>query len=351
MVNGSALARARSGDSAAFAELTEPYRRELLVHCYRMLGSIQDAEDALQETLMAAWRGLDRFEERSGLRTWLYRIATNRCLNALRADSRRADTRHPDVPLPEPTRLADPIWLEPLPDTLLDGLPDTAPGPEVTIQQRDSVRLAFMVAVHTLPPRQRAVLVLRDVLGFRGAEVASMLDTTEDAVDSALRRARATLATRPPDTAPAPGSAAERAVVDQFTVAFENCDVPRIVALLTDDVWLTMPPLPFEYQGHEQVARFLTTISFRNGTRNYRLVPTRANAQPAFCTYVRDDHSAIWHAHGLVVLTLTGTEISAITRFVDTGVLPHFGLPRTLGPSRLAVKSAVQNRRDRQAGP
>jgi RNA polymerase sigma-70 factor (ECF subfamily) len=330
MMDRSALARARSGDGAAFAELAAPFRRELLVHCYRMLGSLQDAEDVLQETLMAAWRALDRFEERSGLRTWLYRIATNRCLNALRADSRRPDTRLPEVPLPEPTRLADPVWLEPLPDALLEGLPDTAPGPEAAIQQRDSVRLAFMVAVHTLPPRQRAILVLRVVLGFRGAEVASMLDTTEDAVDSALRRARGTLAARPADTAPLPGSAAEQGVVDQFTIAFENGDVPRIVALLTDDVWLTMPPMPFEYQGREQAARFLTAISFRNGSRSYRLVPTRANGQPAFGSYVRDPHSPIWHAHGVVVLTLADAEISAITRFVDTGVLPHFGLPRTL---------------------
>jgi hypothetical protein len=187
-----------------------------------------------------------------------------------------------------------------------------------------------MVAVHSLPPRQRAVLVLRDVLGFRGAEVAHMLETTEDAVDSALRRARATLAAQPPDTAPAPASAAERAVVEEFTAAFENGDVPRILALLTDDVWLTMPPLPFEYQGREQAAHFLATISFRGGTRDYRLIPTRANTQPAFGAYLRDAHSPIWHSHGLLVLTLTGTEISAITRFIDTNTLAHFALPRTL---------------------
>jgi RNA polymerase sigma-70 factor, ECF subfamily len=330
-VNGSALARARSGDGTAFAELTEPYRRELLVHCYRMLGSVHDAEDLLQETLMAAWRGLDRFEERSGLRTWLYRIATNRSLNALRArDRRRPGAHSPRTAFPTPTRLADPLWLEPLPDALLDGLPETAPGPEATIEQRESVRLAFMVAVHSLPPRQRAVLVLRDVLGFRGAEVARMLETTEDAVDSALRRARTTLAAQQPDTAPAPASAAERAVVDEFTTAFENGDVPRILALLTDDVWLTMPPLPFEYQGREQAARFLATISFRDGTRDYRLVRTRANTQPAFGAYVRDDHSPIWRAHGLIVLTLAGTEISAITRFADSSTLTPFALPRTL---------------------
>jgi RNA polymerase sigma-70 factor (TIGR02960 family) len=329
MVNQSALARARSGDGAAFAELTQPFRRELLLHCYRMLGSVQDAEDLLQETLVAAWRGLDRFEERSGLRTWLYRIATNRCLNALRARDRRPDMYAPEVPLPEPTRVVDPLWLEPFPDALLSRLPESAPGPEAALEQRESLRLAFMVAVHNLPPRQRAVLVLRDVLGFRTSEVAHMLETTDDAVGSALKRARATLAVQPPDTAPAPGSASERAVVDEFADAFQDGDVPRVVALLTDDAWLTMPPLPLEYQGREQVAHFLMTIPFR-GTRSYRLVATRANSQPAFGAYLRDAHTPIWHAHGLVVLTLSGTEISAVTRFMDTGVLPHFGLPRIL---------------------
>lgn len=330
MVPGSALQRARSGDGPAFAELIEPFRRELLVHCYRMLGSIQDAEDLLQETLMAAWRGLDGFEERSGVRTWLYRIATNRCLNALRARDRRPDVRAPEIRLPEPTRLVDPSWLEPFPDILLDGLPESAPGPEATLEQREGIRLAFMTAVHTLPPRQRAVLVLRDVLGFRGAEVARMLESTEDAVGSTLKRARATIAAQPPDQSPAAGSAAERAVVDEFADAFQDGDVPRIVALLTEDAWLTMPPLPFEYQGRAQASHFLTTIAFRSGTRRYRLIPTRANTQPAFGAYVMDPYTPIWHPHGLIVLTVTDTEIAAVTRFVDTGVLARFGLPRTL---------------------
>jgi len=329
MVNQSALVRARSGDGLAFAELTQPFRRELLLHCYRMLGTIQDAEDLLQETLVAAWRGLDRFEERSGLRTWLYRIATNRCLNALRARDRRPDMYTPEVPLPEPSRVVEPLWLDPFPDTLLSRLPDGAPGPEAALEQRESLRLAFLVALHSLAPRQRAVLLLRDVLGYRTAEVARMLETTEDAVGSALKRARATLATQPPDTAPAPGSPAERAVVDEFADAFQRGDVRRVVGEQGDDAWLTMPPLPLEYQGPERVAHFLVTIPFR-GARSYRLVPTRANTQPAFGAYLRDAHSPIWHAHGLVVLTLSGTEISAVTRFMDTGLLRHFGLPRTL---------------------
>jgi RNA polymerase sigma-70 factor, ECF subfamily len=253
----------------------------------------------------------------------------HRCLNALRARDRRPDMYPPEVPLPEPTRVVDPLWLDPFPDTLLSRLPDGAPGPEAALEQRESLRLAVMVAEHNLPPRQRAVLLLRDVLGYRTAEVARMLETTEDAVGSALKRARATLATQPPDNAPAPGSPAERAVVDEFADALQDGDVPRVVALLTDDAWLTMPPLPLEYQGPERVAEFLVTIPFR-GARSYRLLPIRANTQPAFGAYLRDVHTPIWHAHGLVVLTLTGTEISAVTGFMDTGLLPHFGLPRTL---------------------
>src|SRR5262245_47531879 len=181
-----ALARARAGDEHAFRELVEPYRRELQVHCYRILGSVQDAEDLLQETLLAAWRGLGGFEERSSLRAWLYRIATNRCLNALRTGARRPrEHPAPEVTLPEPTHRGDPSWLEPYPDLLLDDRPDRAPGPEARYETKESVSLAFLVALQHLPPRQRAALVLRDVLGFRAAEVAAMLDATESSVTSA----------------------------------------------------------------------------------------------------------------------------------------------------------------------
>jgi RNA polymerase sigma-70 factor (TIGR02960 family) len=307
------------------------------VHCYRILGSVQDAEDLLQETLLAAWRGLDGFEGRSSLRSWLYRIATNRCLNALRESTRRPRERAAyalEVPLPEPTRRGDPSWLEPYPDALLAELPDGAPGPEARYETKESVSLAFLVALQHLPPRQRAVLVLRDVLGFRAAEVAGMLDTSVDSVTSALKRARATLAARlPGDTgredSALPYSPRERKLVDDFSRAFERADVDAILALLTDDAWLTMPPLPYEYQGLDAISHFLTTIALREG-RRFRMMPTHANGQPAYGCYLVDPRSPIAHAHGLLVLTLSGDRISAMTRFVDNSLLPHFGLPRTL---------------------
>src|SRR3954462_12977047 len=205
-----ALDRARGGDEAAFREGTDRYRRELHVHCYRILGSVQDAEDAMQETLLAAWRGLEGFEQRSSLRAWLYRIATNRCLNVLRDRSRRPQEVSSMVEPPEPTRTAEPIWLEPYPDTLLEGVPDAALAPDARYEKREAVGIAFMAALQLLPPRQRAALVLRDVLGFRAAEVAEMLDSSEASVKSALQRARSTIDERVPaggrDAAPAPSS-------------------------------------------------------------------------------------------------------------------------------------------------
>jgi RNA polymerase sigma-70 factor (ECF subfamily) len=328
-VTGQLLARAQAGDGDAFAELTGPFRRELQVHCYRILGSAADAEDMLQETMMAAWRGLDRFEGRASLRTWLHAIATNKCLNHLRA-SRSLAPYTPEVPLPEPTRSGEPLWLEPYPDAL----PDAAPGPEARYEARESVSLAFVAALQHLPPRQRAALVLRDVLGFRAAETAAILACTVDAANNLLRRARATIAGHLPaggrDRAPLPGSAREHQITARFADAFERGDVQAVVALLTDDAWLTMPPLPFEYQGRETVAHFLHAVSFRYGARRSRLIPTRANGQPAFGRYLRDPHAPVSHAHGLIVLTLAGDRISAITGFIDNSFLPRFGLPRTL---------------------
>lgn len=328
------LARARRGDGEAFAELTEPHRQELRVHCYRILGSVQDAEDVLQETLLAAWRGLDQFEARASLRTWLYRIATNRCLNALRDNDRRPGNRRPERtvtgPLPEPTRRGEPLWLQPYPDVLLDGLPAEAPGPEARYESRESISLAFVTALQRLPPRQRTALVLRDVLGLRVVEVAHILECSQDAVASALKRARSTLADRLPDQAPLPNSARERAIVARFVDAFEQGDVDGIAALLADDARLTMPPLPLEYHGPAAAAQFLAAIAFRGGTRQFRLVPTRANTQPAFGCYELDPQCPIAHAHGLIVLTLGDNDISALTRFLDNSLLPHFGLPRTL---------------------
>jgi RNA polymerase sigma-70 factor, ECF subfamily len=330
------LARARAGDTDAFAGLVAPYRRELHVHCYRILGSTQDAEDALQETLVAAWQGLGAFQAKASLRTWLYRIATNQCLNAVRSASRRprAYTPRPDLELPEATPVNEPLWLEPYPDVLLDELPDRAPGPDARHEMREAISLAFVTALQVLPPRQRAVLILRDVLGYRASEVAEMLESSEESVTSALKRARATLEQRlggpaveaPP--APAPAAAAEPGVIDRLTRAFEANDVDAIVALLTDDVRLTMPPLPFEYRGLAAAARFLVAAT-HDPPRPRRLVHTRANHQPAFGMYVRAPGDPLFRAVGLIVVTLAGDRIAGLTRF-ETTVLPGFGLPRSL---------------------
>jgi RNA polymerase sigma-70 factor, ECF subfamily len=325
--------RAQAGDGQAFQQLVEPYQRELQVHCYRILGSAQDAEDALQETLLAAWRGLSGFEQRSSLRTWLYRIATTRSLNALRSASRRPamEWSNRDVDPPEPTRLGEVPWLEPYPDLLLAELPDQAPGPQARYEAHEAISLAFVAALQVLPPRQRAALILRDVLGYHASEAAEILQASEQSVVSAVKRARATLARELPpgqrEAPPPPHSAAEQRLVARLTRAFEAADVDGIVALLTEDAWLTMPPVPLEYQGRELATRFFT-VAFRR-RRQYRLVATRANGQPAFGVYVRDPHAPVLHANGLLVLTLAGDQISAITRF-DTSVLPRFGLPRSL---------------------
>jgi RNA polymerase sigma-70 factor (TIGR02960 family) len=329
------LLRAAQGDQEAFRELVDPHRRELQVHCYRILGSMQDAEDVLQETLLAAWRGLERFEERASLRAWLYRIATNRCLNALR-DARRRPPPPLDLPFepPEPTRVGEPAWLEPYPDVLLEGIIDASPGPDARYETRETLELAFIAALQHLPPRQRAALVLRDVLGFRTAEVADILDSSVDSVKAALKRARATLEQRLPPTdrnrSPIPNSPRERELVQRFADAFQADDIDGIVALLTEDAWLTMPPSTLEYQGRFLIGSFLReNTNWRRG-RRYRLLPTRANTQPAFATYRTDPQAPIAHATGLVVLTLEGDRIAAITQFMGPSILSRFGLPRTI---------------------
>jgi RNA polymerase sigma-70 factor (TIGR02960 family) len=329
------ISRARAGDSESFRELTAPYRRELQVHCYRMLGSFQDAEDAVQETLLAAWQGLGGFEGRASMRTWLYRIATNRCLNMRRSTSRRGAKEWdvPDVEPPEPTGFGEVVWLEPFPDALLEGRIDVPLGPEARYERTEAISLAFVTALQLLPPRQLAVVILRDVLGFQANEVADMIDSSVDSVNSALKRARATLQRRLPradrEPAPAPDSPSERAIVAKFVNAWESADLDALVALLTDEVFISMPPMPFEYEGREVVARFCASL-FRAG-RRFDLVPTRANGQPAFGAYLRAA-TGIRHGTGLYVLTLSGDRICAMTRF-DSSVLPWFGLPRTL-PSR-----------------
>jgi len=322
---------ARAGDEEAFRLLMEPYERELQVHCYRMLGSAQDAEDAMQEALLAAWQGLGGFEGRSSVRTWLYRIATTRCLNARRSASRRQPAAAPPLldglTLPQPTRHRELTWLEPYPDDLLEGLADAAPGPEARYEAREAISLAFIIAVQQLPPRQRAVLLLRDVLAFPASESARILETTEESVTSALKRARATLRHELPgqeQPPPQPGSAAEQELVERLTRAYESGDVEAIVALFTDDAWLSMPPLPLQYQGRDLIGRFLAEIAFRD-QRAYRLVATRANGQVAFGAYLRGAPPDAY-ANGLLVLTLTGSRISAMTRFA-ADVLHRFCPP------------------------
>jgi RNA polymerase sigma-70 factor (TIGR02960 family) len=332
-VTADLISRARAGDGSAFQELTEPYHRELEVHCYRMLGSFQDAEDALQDTLLAAWQSLGGFQGRASLRTWLYRIATNRCLNARRTASRRPPKEWdvPNVKPPEPTRLGEVVWLEPFPDALLEGAIGGPLGPEARYEQTESISLAFVTALQVLPPRQLAVLVLRDVLGFHAGEVAEILDSSVESVTSALKRARSSLQRRTSavadrQPAPAPGSRAEDAIVAQFVSAWEAADVDALIGLLTDDVFMSMPPMPFEYEGLNVVARFCESL-FDAG-RRFDLVPTRANGQPAFGAYLRAP-DGIRHGTGLYVLGLSGDRICAMTRF-ENSVLPSFGLPRSL---------------------
>ena len=277
------LDRARAGDEDAFRELTDPYRRELQLHVYRIVGSAQDAEDLLQETLLDAWRGLERFEGRASVRAWLYRIATNRSLDALRASRRRPEDLQRMTEPPEPTRRAEPIWLEPYPDILLEGIPDDAPGPQARYESKEAIALAFIAGLQHLPPQQRAVLVLRDVLGYRADEVAEMLDTTAASVNRLLRRARAAFESRLPaagrDRAPLPNSRLERDVAGRFAEAVEAGDIDAVVAVLTDDAWLTMPPWPWEYQGPTAVGEFLRFLEGWRGAP-LRLVQRVRTASP-----------------------------------------------------------------------
>ena len=335
------IARAGAGDHNAFRNLVQGHSHELQVHCYRILGSLQDAEDALQETLVSAWRNLGDFGQRSSLRTWLYKIATNRCLSMLRADSRRPRIAPPlpEATLPEPTGAGDaPPWLEPYPDVLLDHLVDQRPGPEARYETTEAISLAFITALQLLPPRQRAALVLRDVLGYHAAEVAQMLGTTQEAVSSALKRARATVDNHLADSsstgssgtgrpAPQPDTAAEHRLVGRFTDALERADLDALIGLLVTDVRLSMPPAMLEYRGIESAQRFFAAVTFRPG-RAYRVVSTRANGQPAFGLYLADPTAGVYRAYCLLVITTGGDHITAITGFASE-VMTRFGLPRT----------------------
>ena len=327
-MNDSTLARARARDNEAFQELTDPYRRELHAHCYRILGSFQDAEDVLQETLLSAWQSLDRFDGRS-LRAWLYRIATNRCLNYLRDASRRprlgegSESRSPFAN----ARLSDePWWLEPYPDAYIA---DVTLSPEARYDARESIALSFVAGLQRLPAQQRTALVLRDVLGFPVAEIAEILDSTPAAVNSALQRARVGFRfSGDPHRVPLPRSSQQTELVDRFVDAFEQGDIDAVVALLTDDAKLTMPPEPFEFIGRPAIADFYRAQGvWRPGIK---LIVTSANNQPAIAYYLPDPNSNVLRAAGILVLTLSGDQISAIGRFGDRSLITCFGLPRTL---------------------
>ena len=337
------ITRARGGDPFAFRDLVQAHSPVVQAHCYRILGSMQDAEEALQETLMSAWRSLGEFSQRSSLRTWLYKIATSRCLSMLRADGRRPRiaASPPAAMMPEPTGTGDaPPWLEPYPDVLLDGLLDEAAGADVRYESSEAISLAFITALQLLPPRQRAALLLRDVVGYQATEVADMLDTTQESVQGALKRARATVDGHLAESgsiggtgsslrmARQPDTAAEHRLVARLTDALERADLDALIGLLVTDVKLSMPPAMIEYRGIESAHRVLAAVTFRPG-RTYRVVPTRANGQPAFGLYLADPHAGVYRAYCLLVITTAGDFITAFTAF-STTVMPRFGLPRTL---------------------
>lgn len=333
------LERARGGDRAAFDELMAPFRAELLLHCYRMLGSYQDAEDALQETMLAAWLGLAGFEGRSSLRTWLYRVATTRSLNHRRSSGRRERREAisvtgtaPATAVPQPTGSNEVVWLQPFPDAALDEVGDDLPGPEAVYERREAVSLALIRLLQLLPPQQRAVLILRDVLGYRARQVAELLDITEDAANGSLKRARATVAAAggSPDevSTRTDGTTTDDELHRRFTAAFLSGDIERLVALFTDDVWLRMPPLTLEYQGREACAAFFTAIE-SHWDAVAELVPVGCNAQPAWGEYVRDAAGTGLHLSGILVADLRDGAISALTHF-DTGCAATLGLPRTI---------------------
>jgi RNA polymerase sigma-70 factor (ECF subfamily) len=329
---------AQRGDRHAFETLTEPFRKELQVHCYRMLGSIHDAEDLVQETLLRAWRGLAEFEGRASLRSWLYRIATNACLNAL-ASRKSAQRMLPEALAPPsstpPKAAAEDIpWLEPYPDAAFADIAATPLGPEARYEMREAVELAFVAAIQHLPPRQRAVLLLRDVLGSSAAEAAQLLEMSTASINSALQRARATLVTRAasPRARVPHDDAAQRALLDRYVETWEASDLDGLIALLKADAILSMPPYREWFAGREAIRKFFDYAWTTRGYAGFRLVPTGANGQPAFGLYSRSHDSAEFRAHSLQVLTLRDGEIEVLTNFRDAQLFDAFGLPAILPP-------------------
>jgi len=325
--------------SEDFARLTEPFRPELLAHCYRMLGSVHDAEDQVQETMIRAWRAYDEFEGRSSLRTWLYRIATNTCLRALENSGRRplpsglgGPGEHPEAPLAAES--PEVPWLQPIPDTLVSlGTAD----PAEIVTSRQSMRLALIAALQYLPPRQRAVLILRDVLRWRAAEVAELLDTTTAAVNGTLQRARARLELAAPDEDEIhePADPRDRALLDRYARAFQNADITAVMRLLQDDAVFEMPPQPTWFTGVQSIEPFLRTWVLTEPGR-IQMVPTAANGQPAVAAYMRELDGA-YHAHAIQVLTIAGSRIARVTSFNDPGLLATFGLPEVLPAAAVPV--------------
>jgi RNA polymerase sigma-70 factor (ECF subfamily) len=316
---------------AEFAALATPFRPELPAHCYRILGSIHDAEDLVQETYLRAWRAFGRFEGRSSVRRWLYKIATMACLTALETRSRRPLPSGLGAPSDDhrvavAARESSVAWLQPAPDALFE-----ADDPAAIVAGRAGVRLSFIAALQYLPARQRAVLTLRDVLAFRTAEVAEMLDTTTAAVDSALRRARAHLVAAGPveDDLAEPDEETQRTLLDGYVDAFTRADPDALVHLLRADVELEMPPIPTWFTGREAVVGFLAGRVLRRKDQ-WRMVPTRANSQPAVVAYQRTTEGR-YEAHGVEVLTLISDRIARITAFHDSSLVPTFGLARALG--------------------
>ena len=317
------LQAARGGDEDAFRRLIDPHRRELNAHCYRMLGSVHDAEDALQETMLRAWRGLPKFEERSSLRAWLYRIATNTCLNVIERRPKRvlpvdygpAADPHDDPGEP----LVESVWVEPYPDDGL-GTEDVLASPEARYEVRESVELAFVAALQYLPARQRAVLILREVLGFSAGEVAEALETTPEAVYSALQRAHKAVEERLPEqsqqeTLRSLGDEGLREIVDHYVDAWERNDVEAVAAMLADDATVAMPPMATWFRGREAVAGFLARRPL-SGEQRWRILPTRANGQLAFGHYLLDEEGGAHVAHHVVVITLEGSRIGEMTAFM-----------------------------------
>jgi RNA polymerase sigma-70 factor (ECF subfamily) len=335
---GARLESAQRGDRDAFQTLTEPFRKELQVHCYRMLGSIHDAEDLVQETLLRALRGLAEFEGRASLRSWLYRIATNACLNALasRTSAQRMLPQELGPPSSAPPKAAaeDVPWLEPYPDAALAGVSATPLGPEARYEMREAVELAFVAAIQHLPPRQRAVLLLRDVLGSSAAEAAQLLEMSTASINSALQRARATLGTRAGSPRPrVPDDDAQRALLDRYVETWEASDLDGLIALLKADAILSMPPFREWFAGREAIRGFLKYAWTTRGYAGFRLVPTGANGQPAFALYYRTQDSAEFRAHSLQVLTLRDGEIEVLTNFRNARLFDAFGLPAVLPPA------------------